>query len=1049
MAAQVQIRLCSVLAVETAGRTLTGRDLGTRKARTLLALLASERGRMVPLDRVVDVLWPTETPADPAANVATLVSRSKRLLGDGVLAASGRAYGIADDACTVDLDEAGALMDEAAGRLAAGEPALAAAAARRALHLLGSPPALPDEPDADWVLRVRRQADDLRRRARHLLAEAVTSSAPAEAAGVAADAVAADPFDERAVRNLMRALVGEGSAAAALSAYDDLAGRLRDELGIDPAAETSTLHLAILREEALPGETEKEPKGKRPQRPALVGREAELAALDRLWADAGAGVGHLVLVEGVGGIGKTRLLDATADLAEAGGGLVLRARCHPAERSLFLQPFVDALRPVLLGLGTTDLADLLREHTGPWVRLLPELVEVVQVGPEPPAAPAIERRRAYDAVVAVLGRLARRRPILFTVDDLQDGGAASVDLLGYLTGRLTGAGVLLVAAVRSEAETTAARLSDRAVRLRLDALPPAAVESLAAAAGLSAHATEVLARTAGHSLSVVEYLRALAAGDTGVPDSLAAAIQARVDRLQPAGRTLIEGASVLRGRLDPRLLGDLVGVDELAAVRMCEELAVAGLLIRVGAHYEFVNDLAQECVYRSLAQPLVSAYHRRAADLLSDQPESMAAHAHAAGELDRAAQGWLLAGQAAMGRSAVEDAIGLYDRAIGAADEPLLRARVLLARARAREASTSYADALTDIDEALDLAKAGADRRLELAALRARGGDVPVALRRPSSEVGAHLEAGLRLASGLGDRAAEADFTTRLTVLEASRLQLSSALARAEAGLARARASSSGDAIPFALDGVKTVLGYLGEGDRLRAVVDELVPQLRQRRSTWLLQWAVFESSFAAAAQGAWDEAEALVEEALEVNRDTGFRAYAGYFRAHLGWYARLAGDLDTAIARGRTAVAETSPVDHPWWYAAAAGLLSCTLLEAGASTEAGTLARRGLDVAGPGAPEAWRLRCLAPLAAFGGPVGKNAFVEARLLLGAIECPPGKAWVPGADCYLQVARAAEQRGELEDAAMALAPLREAVEHSWTPVRELVDAQLGQISSATS
>ena len=60
MAAQVRIRLCSVLTVETAGRTLTGRDLGSRKARTLLALLASERGGMVPLDRVVEALWPSD-----------------------------------------------------------------------------------------------------------------------------------------------------------------------------------------------------------------------------------------------------------------------------------------------------------------------------------------------------------------------------------------------------------------------------------------------------------------------------------------------------------------------------------------------------------------------------------------------------------------------------------------------------------------------------------------------------------------------------------------------------------------------------------------------------------------------------------------------------------------------------------------------------------------------------------------------------------------------------------------------------------------------------
>ena len=65
--------------------------------------------------------------------------------------------------------------------------------------------------------------------------------------------------------------------------------------------------------------------------------------------------------------------------------------------------------------------------------------------------------------------------MLLTVDDLQDGGAASVDLLGYLAGRLAGAGVLLVGAVRAE-DATVARLGDRAPA-QLDALPPAAVEA--------------------------------------------------------------------------------------------------------------------------------------------------------------------------------------------------------------------------------------------------------------------------------------------------------------------------------------------------------------------------------------------------------------------------------------------------------------------------------------------------------------------------------------------------------------------------------------------
>ena len=78
----------------------------------------------------------------------------------------------------------------------------------------------------------------------------------------------------------------------------------------------------------------------------------------------------------------------------------------------------------------------------------------------------------------------------------------------------------------------------------------------------------------------------------------------------------------------------------------------------------------------------------------------------------------------------------------------------------------------------------------------------------------------------------------------------------------------------------------------------------------------------------------------------------------------------------------------------------------------------------------------------------EKAYVEARRLLAAIECPPGKAGA-GADRYLQVARAAELRDDFEGAARALAPLRLAVDRSWTPVRERVDAQLSQISSATS
>ncbi len=289
-----------------------------------------------------------------------------------------------------------------------------------------------------------------------------------------------------------------------------------------------------------------------------------------------------------------------AALAEDTGGLVLTGRCHPAERSLFLQPFVDALRPVLLGAGH-DPAALLDGHEAAWVSLLPDVAGLVETVAVPGGTARTQRRRAYDAVAAVLRRLSRRRPVLLVVDDLQDGGTATVDLLGYLAARLDGCAVLLLGAVREEDEQAVARLADRARRLPLGALPRSAVEAIASAAGLAVHGPAVMERTAGHSLSVVESLRALAAGDEGVPESLAAAVLARADRLDESAREVLRAASVLARRLDPRLLADLTDTTELVAVRHCETLTRARLMVRSGEGYEFANDLVQECVLRLAA----------------------------------------------------------------------------------------------------------------------------------------------------------------------------------------------------------------------------------------------------------------------------------------------------------------------------------------------------------------------------------------------------------------------------------------------------------------
>ena len=93
--------------------------------------------------------------------------------------------------------------------------------------------------------------------------------------------------------------------------------------------------------------------------------------------------------------------------ASATGGLVLRGRCHPAERSLFLQPFVDALRPAARGAAARhDLLTAVRDHEAAWASLVPDLGPVLRGAPAPPAdrdlaAPRDVRRRARGVAPAV------------------------------------------------------------------------------------------------------------------------------------------------------------------------------------------------------------------------------------------------------------------------------------------------------------------------------------------------------------------------------------------------------------------------------------------------------------------------------------------------------------------------------------------------------------------------------------------------------------------------------------------------------------------------
>jgi DNA-binding SARP family transcriptional activator len=696
VSSRIELRLSGTFGVIRDGTELSEGELGSRKSRTLLKLLAVERPGVVPVDRIVEVLWADQPPAAPEQNVATLVSRLRGVLGPGVILGGRPGYRLAGlPEVSVDLDAATRYCERAERKLTA-SPAIALVAAEQAIELLAGDVALADEPYSSWVGPARDELRGLLRRARLAAAEAALATGDTRTAVRCAEAaMAADPLDEVAYRWYMSACAAAGEPAKTLVAYAALRERLASELGADPAPPTQELHLAILREQ--PGEQpDRHHAPARPDRrtSVLAGRDSETAALREAWGHAVAADAGVVMIVGEAGIGKTALAEGLAAEAAEDGATVLRTRCYEAERSLFLQQMVEALAPAAARLTASALRQLLGEHGPAAAALLPEVAALLGPPPSRRGPPAMERRRSFEAVTAFLAGLAERAPVLLVVDDLQYAGQSTAEFIHYLGRHMQGSRLLVVVTVRAEHDQQAgAALASVATRLELGPLGPTAVERLAREAGQGALAEPILQRTRGHTLFVVEVLRALADGDPGpaqgaqgiLPESLRGAVQARLRQAGAAVETLLRAASVLGSAIDPLALGELLQLTPAAAVGRCEQALQARLLVVSGRENEFANDLIREILYATTPEPTRLAYHRRAADLLTGQPEALARHAAAAEDWPRAARAWLLAAEDAMRRYAASDAITLSTQAFDAAGrggDAEVRARALVVRAR-------------------------------------------------------------------------------------------------------------------------------------------------------------------------------------------------------------------------------------------------------------------------------------------------------------------------------------------------------------------------------
>jgi len=656
----MRVRLLGGLEVE--GRV--ERDLGSRKARTLLKVLALGRGSPVSTDRLVDILWGDEPPARPVDQVYVLVSRLRRALGAEHINRSDAGYALGP--VWLDVDEVRSLADAAAIALAEGRTGAARAATEAALALVRGP-LLPDE-EGEWVEAERAGVGATVARVQRL---AIDSAAIAGdhvgAATLAEQALAGDPHDEVVLRALMDAHLATGRPASALAAYARVRHHLAEGLGVSPTADTEAVYARALA--AADGDPLLA-DARSPMAVSIVGRGRELAMLDASLAAATDGTATYVIIEGEAGIGKTALVDEWTSLV-GHSATVLRGNCDQLGRDLPLQPVVDALVDHLRMVGEERAATILGAEADALALLL---------GPisGPSATIVTDTEAARDRVLASLliaiERAGDGQPVILVVEDLHVAGRATVEWLAFATRRTRR--MLVLATTRAGEDL----FPDATSRIELGPLDLDAVVELVGAE----RAVELHERTGGNPL----LLAALAgADDDQLPATLQDAVAKRVASLGDDVAATLRAAATLGPDCDLELVAGVTDVPILDALDHLEAASRAGLVVERGRGFGFKHELVRAALEASTGSARRALVHRRAATSLAARPRidplAVAVHARSGGDVALAASSFVDAAAVAAARfdlSAAEDHLTAALDLDPTADTHAARARVRMSR---------------------------------------------------------------------------------------------------------------------------------------------------------------------------------------------------------------------------------------------------------------------------------------------------------------------------------------------------------------------------------
>jgi tetratricopeptide (TPR) repeat protein len=536
----------------------------------------------------------------------------------------------------------------------------------------------------------------------------------------------------------------------------------------------------------------------------FVGRQAELTALHQALEQAGAGHGQVMAVIGEPGVGKTRLFHECTQASHTQGWRLLESSATSYGKATPYLPVIDLLKAYFQVEDRDDARRIHEKLTGRLLTLdpvlgptLPAFLALLEVPVEDPQwqilDPAQRRQRTLDACKRLLLRESQVQPLLLVVENLHWIDAETQTFLDGLVESLPTARLLLLVNYRPEYQHGWGQKTSY-TQLRLDPLPPASAEALLHRllgddAGLEPLKQRLIARTQGNPFFLEESVRTLVemqvlVGARGgyrlasalpsiqVPSTVQAVLAARIDRLPPEEKQLLQTAAVIGTEVPLALLQAIAEVPEEALRLGLAHLQAAEFLYETRLfpehEYTFKHALTQQVAYEMLLQERRRALHARivealealAGERVAEQVERLAHHALRGEVWEKAVTYCQQAGARAYDRSAFREAVAAFEQAIQALphlpeprDTRVLALELHLVVELPQSALGEYGRCLALLGEAEALATA-LDDRARLVQVLARKARVLRITGDRDGAVGAGQQA-LALAAALGESPAQ------------------------------------------------------------------------------------------------------------------------------------------------------------------------------------------------------------------------------------------------------------------------------------------------------